>query len=208
MAVFGLMAGGEVVRFFQERDSRTRQRQRQPKPQRKGPRSITSTTGNHGETRGRLVREGWWRRFMARVPFAAATRVASAVVGAAAMVVSHVRLHGGAGVREWGILENDISILARWVLGVTLVGHSNPEKFPPRNQWKAFLGGYSSRHEHTSVVNNRTWSYTVAAYVRHAATCLPHTTQSQGESAVVCLHARRVRLQAPVAGQALLRLGF
>lgn len=37
---------------------------------------------------------------------------------------------------------------------------------------------------------------------------LSQTTQSRGESAVVRLHARRVRLKTPVANQPVLRLGF
>lgn len=120
VTVFGLMAGGEVVRFFEERDWRQRQRQRQRQRRQRGPRSAEPTAENHEMSRGIAVRGRWSCRFKTRVPLAAAARAASAAVGAATMVALHVRLHGGAGVREWGVLENDISILARWVPGVAL----------------------------------------------------------------------------------------
>ncbi|CAM9863325.1 unnamed protein product, partial [Pylaiella littoralis] len=87
--VFGVMAGGEVVRVFEER--RCRQRRR----------SSASTAG--------------LCRVLPRAPVAAVARVVSAVTCAALLVFLHVRLHEGVGVREWGLLENDISVLERWV---------------------------------------------------------------------------------------------
>lgn len=116
VTVFGLIAGGEVVRFLEEWDWQ-QQRQR-----RQGPRSAEPTAETHKVSREMVVRERWRCRFMTRVPLAPAMRVASAAVGAATMVVLHVRLHGGAGVREWGVLENDISVLARYVSAVNADG--------------------------------------------------------------------------------------
>eukprot|EP00752_Nemacystus_decipiens_P009157 g8179.t1 len=107
VTVFGLMAGGELVRFFEAHGRGQRQRCR-----RQGPRPAKLKAGNGEVSRGTVVRKHLWHRLMTRVPLAAATRAVSAAVGATTMVVLHVRLHGGAGVREWGILENDISILA------------------------------------------------------------------------------------------------
>eukprot|EP00903_Cladosiphon_okamuranus_P011712 g11015.t1 len=105
VTVFGLMAGGEVVLFLEERNWRQRQRQQ-------GPRSAETAAETPEVSRWVVVRECWWCRSMMRVRLASAARAASAAVGAATMVIVHVRLHGGAGVREWGVLENDISILA------------------------------------------------------------------------------------------------
>lgn len=107
ITVFGLMAGGEVVRFFEKRDW---QRRRQPR------RSNVSTAAPREASQKLVVLLLRWCRFMLRIPGAAAARIASALTCAALLVVLHVRLREGAGVREWGVLENDISILARWEL--------------------------------------------------------------------------------------------
>lgn len=120
VTVFGLMAGGELVRFLEQRDWRQRQRQRR-RGRGRGSRSTEPTAENHAVSGRMVAREGECRRPTTRVPLAAATRAASAAVGAVTMVVLHVRLHGGAGVRDWGVLENDISILARWAPGVALI---------------------------------------------------------------------------------------
>lgn len=104
ITVFGLMAGGEVVRFFEEREWRQRKRH------------LWQRRWSGVEpTEERALREYWRCRFMMRVPAAAAARIVSAVIFAVLLVYLHVRLHEGAGVREWGVLENDISILPRWV---------------------------------------------------------------------------------------------
>lgn len=107
ITVFGLMAGGEVVRFFEQREWRQRkwklwQRQRP---------GVISTAGQRGIRRKQALREYWRYQFMMRVPAAAAARIVSATILAVLMVYLHVRLHEGARVREWGVLENDISIL-------------------------------------------------------------------------------------------------
>jgi len=98
VTVFGLIAGGEVVRLFEGYDW-----QRPSKPAASGP---------HG-----VVRERWWRRGFLRAPLAtSAARVTSAMICAATLIFLHIRLHEGARVKEWGMLENDISVLTRWVL--------------------------------------------------------------------------------------------
>ncbi|CAN0457548.1 unnamed protein product [Ectocarpus sp. 8 AP-2014] len=111
ITVFGLMAGGEVVRFFEEREWRQRKRKLWQR-RRSG---IISTAGKRVIWRRQALREYWRCRFMMRVPAAAAARVVSATIFAVLLVYLHVRLHEGARVREWGVLENDISILPRWV---------------------------------------------------------------------------------------------
>ena len=111
ITLFGLMAGGEVVRFVEEHDRQQSRRRRQPR------RPNVPTTDPRGEVLERKAVQPPWRRgFVMRAPVAAAARVASALTCAALLVVLHVRLREGAGVREWGVLENDISILARWAL--------------------------------------------------------------------------------------------
>lgn len=108
ITVFGLLAGGEVVRFIEEYD---RQQRQQPR------RSNVSTTAPRKASQDRIVRQQWGRsRFSTRVPVAAVARIVSSLTCAALLVVLHVRLREGARVREWGVLENDISILARWEL--------------------------------------------------------------------------------------------
>lgn len=111
ITVFGLMAGGEVVRFFEEREWR----QRKQKLWRRRRSGIISTAGKRGIWRKQALREYWRCRFIMLVPAAAAARVVSATIFAVLLVYLHVRLHEGARVREWGVLENDISILPRWV---------------------------------------------------------------------------------------------
>ncbi|CAM9836175.1 unnamed protein product [Ectocarpus sp. 12 AP-2014] len=111
IAVFGLMAGGEVVRFFEEREWRQRKRKLWQR-RRSG---VIASAGKHGIWRKQALRECWRCRFMMRVPAASAARVVSATIFAVLLVYLHVRLHEGARVREWGVLENDISILPRWV---------------------------------------------------------------------------------------------
>lgn len=91
VTVFGVIAGGEVVRVFEERSHRLQRR------------SSASTAG--------LCQI--WPNQLIRAPVAAAARIASAVTCAALLIFLHVRLHGGAGIREWGVLENDISVLER-----------------------------------------------------------------------------------------------
>ncbi|CBN78021.1 conserved unknown protein [Ectocarpus siliculosus] len=107
ITVFGLMAGGEVVRFFEEREWRQRKRKLWQR-RRSG---VISTARSRGIWRRQALREYWRCRFMMRVPAAAAARVVSATIFAVLLVYLHVRLHEGARVREWGVLENDISIL-------------------------------------------------------------------------------------------------
>ncbi|CAM9722661.1 unnamed protein product [Ectocarpus sp. 6 AP-2014] len=111
ITVFGLMAGGEVVRFFEEREWR----QRKKKLWQRRRSGVISTARKRGIWRRQALREYWRCRFMMRVPSAAAARVVSATIFAVLLVYLHVRLHEGARVREWGVLENDISILPRWV---------------------------------------------------------------------------------------------
>lgn len=41
-------------------------------------------------------------------------RVLSAIVCAVLVLVLHMSLHEGQAVRQWGVLENDISILPRY----------------------------------------------------------------------------------------------
>ncbi len=114
VTVFGLIAGAEVVRFFEGyewRRPRT-QRQRRPRARRKRRRPNKPATAEPQKA----VRESWWRRVILRAPLAAAAaRVTSAMMCAVTLVVLHIRLHEGARVKEWGMLENDISVLARWV---------------------------------------------------------------------------------------------
>lgn len=113
ITVFGLMAGGEVVRFVEEHDW-----QQQRRRQRRHPRRSSASTTAPGEVSQKkvVVPQPLWCRFVVRAPAAAAARIVSALACAALLVVLHVRLREGAGVREWGVLENDISILARWEL--------------------------------------------------------------------------------------------
>lgn len=98
ITVFALIAGGEIVRLF---DKRARRRQQQQ--------------GSDSSAAGVLV--GWWQRVRQRMTTGAlagaVARVVSAAACACSLVFLHVRLHEGAGVREWGVLENDISILLR-----------------------------------------------------------------------------------------------
>eukprot|EP00752_Nemacystus_decipiens_P011698 g10381.t1 len=108
ITVFGLMAGGEVVRLFEEHDWKLRrQRRRQP-----GRPKMSPTAPCEVSSQNRVVMRPWWCGFVTRAPVAAAARIASALTCAGLLVVLHVRLRGGAGVREWGVLENDIAILA------------------------------------------------------------------------------------------------
>ncbi|CAN0101548.1 unnamed protein product, partial [Ectocarpus sp. 13 AM-2016] len=107
ITVFGLMVGGEVVRFFEEREWRQRKRKLWQR-RRSG---VIASAGKHETRLKQALREYWRCRFMMRVPAAAAARVVSATIFAVLLVYLHVRLHEGARVREWGVLENDISIL-------------------------------------------------------------------------------------------------
>ncbi|CAN0340036.1 unnamed protein product, partial [Ectocarpus sp. 12 AP-2014] len=107
ITVFGLMAGGEVVRFFEERE--WRQRKRKLSQRRRS--GVIPTVGKHGIWQKHAIREYLRCQFIMRVPAAAAARFVSAIIFAVLLVYLHVRLHEGARVREWGVLENDISIL-------------------------------------------------------------------------------------------------
>ncbi|CAM9090033.1 unnamed protein product, partial [Scytosiphon promiscuus] len=109
ITVFGLMAGGEVVRFFEHR--RCRQHRQQPQQQQRGHRSASSAEGGREATRGKRWLQRLRERLTAELPAGALVRVASAATCACSLLFLHVRLHEGARVRQWGVLENDISIL-------------------------------------------------------------------------------------------------
>lgn len=113
ITVFGLMAGGEVVRFLEKHDWQQPRQPRQPRQQ-TGP--DASTAAPREVLRNQVLLQPWWRRFEVRAPLAAVSRITSALICAALLVALHVCLREGAGVREWGVLENDISILARWAI--------------------------------------------------------------------------------------------
>lgn len=138
ITVFGLIAGGEAVRFLEERDRQQRQQPRQPW------RSNVSTAAPCDILQNQVVPQPWWRRFVMRAPVAAVARIASAMTCAALLVVLHVRLREGAGVREWGMLENDIFILARWV-GIRACSWLDTNCDVCRNKCSTGLGNTSGK---------------------------------------------------------------
>lgn len=134
ITVVGLMAGGEVVRLFEEHDRQ--QQRRQPR------RSNVSTASSREVLQNQVVLQPWWCGFVVRPPVAAVARIASALTCAASLVGLHVRLREGAGVREWGVLENDIAILERWAL--EHIAHSIPNAKQEWNKCSTTVG--TDRH--------------------------------------------------------------